>query len=120
MHAGSLADIRYKRIWLYKEPLDFRKQINGLISCVIHDFEQDPMEGDLYVFLNRQRNRLKCLAWHKNGYFMGYKRLEKGRFEQIKTSETDIIFTDEEWNMFLSATPIYRVKSVTKGTHYAY
>ena len=61
-------------------PTDFRKQINGLSTMVADEMASDPFCGALFVFCNRQRNRLKILYWDRNGFCMWLKRLEKHKF----------------------------------------
>lgn len=65
-----------KQIWLAKEPVDFRKAIDGLCVEVEDEFHKE----SIYVFYNKARNKLKILGWHGNGFILLYKRLERGRF----------------------------------------
>ena len=67
-------------LWLAAEPVDFRKSVDGLSAIVISEFEKD-LHNSVYIFFNRNRNRLKMLGWHNNGFVLIYKRLEKGRFK---------------------------------------
>ena len=60
---------------------DMRKSINGLSFLVQNSFELDPFEKALFVFCNKQRNRLKILTWDDNGFWLHLKRLERGRFK---------------------------------------
>ncbi len=69
-----------RRILLAREPVDFRRSIDGLAAiCRLHLREQ-PMDGTLYVFTNRRRTGLKMLLWTHGGFMMLYKKLERGRF----------------------------------------
>lgn len=45
------------------------------------DFPSEPQSGDIYIFWNRARNKIKLLFWDKNGFVMYYKRLEQGQFK---------------------------------------
>ena len=54
-----------------------RKSINGLSFLVQNSFELDPFEKALFVFCNKQRNRLKILTWDDNGFWLHLKRLER-------------------------------------------
>lgn len=69
-----------------------RKSFDGLCGLVTNRLEKDPLNGDLYIFINRQRNRIKMLRWEAGGYVLFYKRLEKGSFElpQTKNNELNI------------------------------
>lgn len=66
-------------IWLYRKPVDFRQSINGLSNLVILETKRNPQEG-IYLFYNRKHDKVKCLSWHKNGFALLYKQIEKGRF----------------------------------------
>lgn len=60
---------------------DMRKSINGLSLTVQESFKLDPFEKALFVFCNKQRNRIKILTWEENGFWLHFKRLEKGHFK---------------------------------------
>ncbi len=60
---------------------DMRKSINGLAALVQISFHLDPFAPALFVFCNRQRNKLKILQWEHNGYWLHYRRLEQGQFQ---------------------------------------
>ena len=68
------------RIYLHREPVDFRKAHDGLAAIVRSELQDDPLNGSVYVFLNRARDRVKLLQWDGNGLWLHYKRLEKGTF----------------------------------------
>ena len=59
---------------------DLRKSIDGLAAIVTHTFELDLFSNSLFVFCNRDRDKLKILHWDHNGFWLYYRRLEKGRF----------------------------------------
>ena len=72
-----LKDIHdYSGIFLAIEATDLRRNVDGLAHIVKQDFQMDPFENYLFLFCNRRRNRLKCLCWDKNGFWLGYKRLD--------------------------------------------
>lgn len=68
-----------KKIWLYRNAVDFRCGVDGLSSLITNHLKQNPQEG-IYLFFNRGKDKIKGLSWHKNGFVLFYKRLELGRF----------------------------------------
>jgi len=70
-------------IYLYRPPTDLRKGIDGLSGIVRGEFQADPLDGSLYLFINRRRDRLKILHWDGTGFWVYYKLLESGTFEMI-------------------------------------
>ena len=70
-----------RRYYLYRKPTDMRKSFDGLCGIVSSQLGHNPMSGDLFIFINRQRNRIKLLRWEAGGFVLFYKRLEKGTFE---------------------------------------
>ena len=66
-------------IWLYPAPVDFRKQLDGLIILVASKLSKDPCSSELFIFRNRSSNKIKLLWYDSNGFWLCYKRLEKGK-----------------------------------------
>lgn len=73
-----------QKIYVYLSSVDMRRSINGLSLFVSDTLEKNPQNGDLYLFCNRARDKVKCLFWDTNGFVLIYKRLEKGRFNYSK------------------------------------
>ena len=67
---------------------DLRKSIEGLAALVQEGFHLDPFAPALFVFCNRHHNKLKILHWETNGFWLYYRRLERGHF-QWPTPPTD-------------------------------
>lgn len=84
MHPGC----EIEQVYLCKEPIDFRKSINGLSVLVEQELELNPFGSALYVFINRQRNKIKVLYWHRNGFCLWLKRLEAEKFAWPKEDDT--------------------------------
>lgn len=76
MHPGSCIGA----VYLHCQPVDFRKQINGLAAVVEQELEMSPLGDALFVFINRGRDKIKALYWHRNGFCLWQKRLEQQRF----------------------------------------
>lgn len=75
------------KVYAALEPQDLRKSFNGLCVLVEQHLQCDPYQGALYLFINRQRDRIKILFWDGTGLWVAAKRLEKGRFSWPKPSE---------------------------------
>lgn len=65
-------------IYGYTAAVDLRKQHDGLVAIVREQMQRDPFDGSLFVFFNRRRDRIKLLLRDRNGFWLLYKRLEKG------------------------------------------
>ena len=63
------------RIFAAREVVDFRKGFDGLCALVRDGFGDDPFSGHFFLFFNRRRDRVKLLAWDRNGFWLFYKRL---------------------------------------------
>ena len=74
----SLSHIQ--RIFIARCPVDMRKQASGLAHVITSSLGQDPLSGDVFMFLNRHRTIVKILMWDISGYWVAAKRLEQGRF----------------------------------------
>jgi len=70
-----------RRIFLYAGATDMRKGFDGLSGLVRRQQGQELLSGDLFVFVNRRKDKLKLLYWDGDGFVLYYKRLEKGTFQ---------------------------------------
>lgn len=68
------------KVYLHRDPVDFRMGINGLSILVEQAMRLNPMTSALFVFCNRRRDRIKILGWGGNGFWLLLKRLEADRF----------------------------------------
>lgn len=76
-----MINTRVDKVYLATGSTDMRKSINGLAAIVQESFELDPFSNSLFVFCNKSRNKLKILHWQHNGFWLHYRRLEKGVFQ---------------------------------------
>ena len=67
-------------VYLARGSTDLRKSIDGLAVLVKEEFDLDPFSSNLFVFCNKQRDKLKILYWDQNGFWLYYRRLERGKF----------------------------------------
>ena len=71
------------RIFVARRPVDMRRSFDGLSAVVIDVVQEDPQSGHVFVFFNRRRDRIKLLVWDRQGFWLAYKRLERGTFESL-------------------------------------
>jgi transposase len=75
-------------VYLCTKATDMRKGFDGLHAMVVQVFHRDPLDGHLFLFVNRRRDRLKILWWDRDGMALFYKRLEAGTY-QLPASPDD-------------------------------
>jgi transposase len=81
---------------------DLRKSIDGLAVLVKEGFELDPFSSCLFVFCNRQRDKLKILQWDHNGFWLYYRRLERGKFQwSTETGPAPVMISRRELRWLL-------------------
>lgn len=85
-----------KLVYLACGHTDMRKNINGLSGIVQDSFRLDPFGDAIFVFCNRKRDRLKILEWDGDGFWLYFKRLEKGRFRWPQPGEEPTMTLDNE------------------------
>lgn len=89
-------------VYLCREPVDMRKQIDGLALLVQEAMDLNPFDQALFVFGNRQRDKVKLLLWERNGFVVWYKRLERERFKWPTHLEGDMVtLTGQELDWLL-------------------
>jgi transposase len=69
------------QVFMAIEPVDLRKGFDGLSAAVQTVFGRNVLDGHLFLFLNRRRDRIKILWWDRDGLAVFYKRLERGTYE---------------------------------------
>jgi len=93
-----------KTVYLACGHTDMRKSINGLTAIIGGSFKFDPFSDSLFVFCNRNRDRIKIVEWDFDGFWLYFKRLEKGHFRWPSSGETQIMtFTCEELKLLLGS-----------------
>ena len=75
------------RIFVHTGATDMRKGFSGLSAIVREQFESDPTDGSLFIFINRRRDRMKLLHFADGGFWLYYRLLEAGTFEVLKSTD---------------------------------
>lgn len=101
-----IGSTRSIRVFAYTQPTDMRKGFDGLYGMVKTHLGQDPLSGDLFVFVARNRKRAKVLLWDGTGLCLYAKRLEKGKFAKLWAGEdtTKLALTMSELQLFLEGS----------------
>lgn len=79
------------RIYIKLQPIDFRCGLNKLVPLAQSCFEQDAREKAVFVFRNRRQTDVKLLLFDRNGYFLGHKRLSKGKLKWWPRTEEECL-----------------------------
>jgi len=104
-------------IYLYRDPVDFRKSYRGLSAIVEQELGHNPFDGGLYVFTNRAHNKIKCLFWENNGFVLYYKSLAEDKFHWPAPSDELLSLTGQQINWLLDGYDIQQMKG-HKKLHY--
>lgn len=75
-----IAGTRQIRVWACSSPVNMRKSFDGLHAVVRLQMGRDPLAGDLFLFVAKNRKQARVLYWDGTGLVIIAKRLEKGRF----------------------------------------
>lgn len=89
-----------------------RKSFNGLSGIVNQYFNHPLLSGDVFIFINKRRDRIKLLMWDVTGFALYYKRLEQGTFELPKI-EADQVSCEMNWRdlaMLLEGVKLNSIK----------
>jgi transposase len=80
-----LAITKSQRYFIYARSADMRRGFDSLCGMVRDEFLQNPLSGDVFVFLSKRKDKIKLLQWQGDGFAIFSKRLEKGTYEIPKT-----------------------------------
>jgi transposase len=108
------------RFFLYSDPTDMRKSFDGLSGLVSSVLKQDPLSGDVFVFINRRKDRIKLLVWDRDGFWLFYKRLEKGTFQFPLNSnnQTSISLSYDQLMFILEGIDLTSIKKRPRYQQY--
>ena len=89
------------KMFLCMNPVDMRKSFDGLFGIVREEFQQDPLNGHLFLFVNKRRDRMKAIFWDDDGFVIWYKRLEVGTWQLPGSASTTLELEAHELAMIL-------------------
>lgn len=108
----------FQQIFLYRNPVDFRKSINGLGAIVQEEMKLDPFAPALYIFGCKRHKRIKILYWDNTGMALWYKKLEQDRFMWPKKHADEIIeLSAQELTWLLAGIDLSQMKPHQKKSY---
>jgi transposase len=101
------------RLFLYCMPTDMRKGFDGLSGLVTNKLCQNPLSGDIFIFVNRTRTLVKILVWDQTGFAIWHKRLEQGTFEmpQIEKGQSSIEINRQKLMLILEGISLKSIQN---------
>ena len=104
------------RIYLYNEPTDMRKSIDGLSILIADVLAMNPASGHLFLFRNKRGDKIKALYYETNCFTLWYRRLEKGKFVFPKNAAGKIEMTVEHFEWVLASDKYSRLDALYTET----
>jgi transposase len=105
---------RAVRVYFATQPVSLRRSFDGLANEIRHVLGYDPLEGHLFVFLNRRKNQVKLIVWTRGGFTIVHKRLERGTFTfpaRVTGNATSVVIDVHELAMLLEGIDVSRAKA---------
>jgi transposase len=102
----------HTKIYLAVAPVDMRKSFDGLCAIVMDTLQQNPLEGQLFLFRGKGGDRIKSLFWDRNGLVIFYKRLEKGRYKWPCPNAHSLEITERELSLLLDGIDFTKLKKL--------
>lgn len=97
-----IGSTRSVRVFAYTKPADLRRSYDGLFAIATEEMRRDVLAGDLFLFVNKRRNRAKVLLFDGTGMCIYMKRMDKGRFAAPwRRSTEEVEMTTSELALFL-------------------
>jgi len=107
----------HQQYYMYQSATDMRKGFNGLSGLIRNELGKDPLGGDVFIFVNRRRNRMKLLVWETSGFVLYYKLLESGTF-QLPFLEQDTKSCSMTWNQLVLIMDGVELHSIKRRKRY--
>lgn len=109
------------KIYVSVEPTDARKSIDSLACLVKDKFNDNPQSGNLFIFFNKSKDKVKLLYWDEIGFALLYKRLEKHRFAVPKLSgQSSLEITEVQLQGLLAGLDFTLMRRFTELTYSKY
>ncbi len=107
----------HHRFYFYQKAADMRKGFDGLSGLVRNEMGADPLDGSVYIFVNRRRDRMKMLVWESGGFMLYYKRLERGTF-QLPLAKLGATKLQMNWETLVLIIGGIRLEKISRKKRY--
>lgn len=100
------------QLFLYGKDVDMRRSFDGLLAIVQNEFLRDILQGDVFLFLNRRRDRIKILWWDGDGMAIFMKRLEAGTYQRpiLAADQVSLLMDRTQLDLLLAGIELTSVK----------
>ena len=98
------------KVWLCTTPTDMRRSFDGLSGMVKHQLQEDPLSGQLFVFINRRKTQVKVLYFDRSGYCIWSKRLVQGQFNYRPSATGKAALTWWQLKLLLEGIEVEKVR----------
>lgn len=105
-----------QRYFFHSSSTDMRKGFAGLSGLVRQHIDHELMSGDVFIFINRRRDRIKLLMWDITGFALYYKQLERGTFELPVSTDQSAI--ELSWSDLVMLLEGIEIKSIQRRKRY--
>lgn len=115
----NLSFSKSHRYYMYGKAADMRKGCDGLSGLVRNEFLQNPLSGDVFIFLNHRGSLIKLLQWQGDGFAIFYKRLEKGTYEipQINCCSSGMEISSQQLLLILEGISLLHIRKRVRFQH---
>jgi len=107
------------QFYFYAPPTDMRKGFDTLSGLIRSKMQRNPLSGEVFIFVNKTRNRMKLLHWESGGFVLYYKRLEQGRFESLKHKNISNNALKVSWTELAMIVEGISVKNIVKKKRFS-
>ena len=98
------------KIMVCTQPIDMRKQANGLILLIVDTLKINPQSKQMFLFFGKSKDKVKAILWHNNGFLLLYKKLEKEKFIFPQHLHSPIEINNDLLQALLRGFDFYRLK----------
>ena len=107
-----------QRYFMFRQATEMRKSFDALAAIVSAQLGGNIFSGDVFIFINRHRNRIKLLIWDRSGFVIYYKRLEEGTFE-IPQVQGEIKNIEIKWEYLVMILEGIKLNTVMRRKRYS-